>query len=141
MSTERRKILEMLASGKITADEAEELLAALEEREGASPKDNAAQNNPGAGPKHVHIEVEDCCGRGKQVNMKIPIHLFKAGMKFSSMMPEETREKVKEALKEKGIDIDFDQMKPEQMDELFCKMGNMHIDISKGEKKIRFSCE
>ncbi len=141
MSTERRKILDMLAAGKISADEADELLTALGDKKEEEPKDETTQKDPGAKAKYMRIMVEDCCGGGKQVDMRIPFQLFRAGMKFSSMMPAESRDKIKEALKEKGVDIDFDQMKPEQMEEMLCCMGNMQIDINKGEKKVHICCE
>jgi hypothetical protein len=48
MNEDRRKILEMLATGKITADEADRLLAAMER----GPADSGAADAPPSSPPH-----------------------------------------------------------------------------------------
>lgn len=90
MSEERKKILSMLAEGKITAEEAEELLNALynEKDRSMSPKREA---------RFLRIKVwED--GKEK-VNVNLPISLAKIALKF---IPTEA----KHSMEEKNIDID-----------------------------------
>ena len=59
MNENRRKILEMLAMGKITADEADRLLAALEK----GPTDAGPMAGPPPGPRSkpqfLRVQVED----------------------------------------------------------------------------------
>ena len=59
MNDQRRQILEMLAAGKISADEAERLLAALD-RDTAPPSEEAS---PAATskkkPKFLHVQVKE----------------------------------------------------------------------------------
>ena len=54
MSDDRRKILEMLATGRITAEEAERLLDAL----GSGPRPAAEPTPVAPGPKYLRIEME-----------------------------------------------------------------------------------
>ena len=52
MNEHRRQILDMLASGKITADEAERLLSALE----STPEHAAGDAKPS--PRYLHVVVD-----------------------------------------------------------------------------------
>ncbi len=74
MSEERKKVLEMLATGKITAEEAEKLLDKLSNAATNSPagtEPNTANAAHGATrPKYLRVVV-DQPGR-EQVNMRVP---------------------------------------------------------------------
>ena len=81
MNDDRRSILEMLATGRITADEADRLLAALEKGPGAGGGANA-----GAGyisnrvlAKYLRIQVdthEDDDEGPTKVNIRVPMQLL-----------------------------------------------------------------
>lgn len=76
MSEERKRILQMLQAGKITADEAEQLLEAVPVQDGRD------QVSVASGRKsrflRVHVVEE---GREK-VNINVPLGLAKALLKF-----------------------------------------------------------
>ena len=79
MSEHRRQILEMLGQGKITADEAERLIAALEKE--APSKDGPAAP-ASAAPKYLRVRVEaERDGDGdtlpKTVNIRVPLQLLR----------------------------------------------------------------
>ena len=77
MSETRRQVLEMLAAGKITAEEAERLIAAFERDSTPAAETRPAtkakylrvmvdSDEPGKGPVRVNTRVPmQCCGRGK----------------------------------------------------------------------------
>lgn len=75
MQDERRKILEMVQSGKITADEAAQLLDALrsQEEEGA--------RRPQRRPRWVRIRVTDTNEDKVRVNLTLPVGLVRAGLR------------------------------------------------------------
>src|SRR5271166_3764690 len=79
MSVETRKVLEMLAAGKITSEDAERLLdklaAVRESAEGRAPEN---QESCGATPvrKYLRIVVN---GDGKDVNMRVPLSFVRTG--------------------------------------------------------------
>ncbi len=137
MNEERKKVLEMLASGKISVDEAERLLAALE--------DNAAREKSGGipgKPKYLRVLVEPKSGAqgGDRVNVRVPINLIRAGLKWASFIPQHSQAKVGDALKEKGIDIDFSNITPEDLDELILNLNDLQVDVD-GDEIVRIYCE
>jgi hypothetical protein len=138
MSEERRKVLEMLAAGKITADEAEKLLDKLAgnaSNAAPSSETRAAASAPGATkPKYLRIVV-DQPGRD-QVSVRVPLSLVRSGRGLLAIMPKH----VNERLAEYGINAgSFTTM---NMDDLSQAMRELHIDVDKGDgKKVKIFCE
>mgnify|MGYP007039525523 CR=1 FL=1 len=85
MNEQRRQILQMLAEGKVTADEADRLIDALVRDQPASPP--AAAARPRARPKYLRVVVnaEDPGGDGpSRVNVRVPLQLLRAGVRLVS---------------------------------------------------------
>ena len=145
MTDERRQILEMLAGGKINADEADRLLGALGgASSGATATATAVQTKPL--PKFIRVMVDSKDGRdGKPVhiNMRVPITLLRAGVRLASLIPPKAQEKVNEELRKNGMDFDVSQIKPENINELIDQLQDLSIDIDHEEDdvKIRIFCE
>jgi hypothetical protein len=59
----------------------------------------------------------------------VPMTLIRAGMKFTSLLPPEARDKVNGALHEKGIDFDMRNLKPEDMDQLLEALSDLEVDV------------
>lgn len=142
MSDERRQILQMLADGKINADEAERLLTALEAKKGS--EETCAAAVPGGGkPKFLHIKVESdpgSHGGHENVDIKIPLMLVKAGMKLGSLVPENARNKLNAHLGEKGFDIDLNQLDAEKIDIILQALTESSIDVDSENEKVRIYC-
>ncbi len=140
MTDNKKKILEMLAQNKISADEAYRLLSALES-EGSAAHDTAeARTAAKMKSKYLRVCVmpgsdDELGGKGDHVNVRVPMTLIRAGMKFTSLLPPEAREKVTGALHEKGIDFDVRNMKPEDLDEIIEALNDLEVDVvsSNGE--------
>jgi hypothetical protein len=132
MSEEKRKILEMLASGKITVDEAEKLLGVV------SPGFEHAGEGPEK-PRYLRVLVEPDTSQahGDRVNIRVPLKLIRAGLKLASFIPKSAQTKVSEALKEKGIDIDLESIR---LEELVEQLNDLSIDVE-GKEKVRIYCE
>lgn len=136
MNENRRKILEMLATGKITADEADRLLAAIE-KEGAGP-DPA----PKGKPKYLRLLVEDEGRKGPvKVNVRVPMQLLRAGVKLTSLIPAEARERVNCHLKKEGVPFDLNQLNADNLEELIEHLDDVTVDIDEDKTKVRFFCE
>ena len=124
MSEERRRILAMLADGKITADEAEELLDAIEkpvETEGTrytlKREDDSGEKTKKT--KFLRIMVESKKnGKDVKVNIRIPMLILKAGVKLTSIVPGKARDKINDKLKDQGIDIDLNNLDSRALDEI-----------------------
>ena len=82
MSEETHKVLEMLSSGKITVQEAEQLLTAVKV---------ASQNEEKkAEPRYLRILVNKPARDGKKaenVNIKVPITVVRGGLRLSRCSP------------------------------------------------------
>lgn len=143
MSAERRKVLEMLAAGKITPEEAERILNRL-----ASPArpENAVDNKAlGAAdseqsegrpkiPRFFRVVVDSPDGDG--VDIRLPIGLIRTGLKLSTLMPG----RVSNRLSERGIDLSH---LGELDDEALIKeLAALQIDVDAGDgESVRIFCE
>jgi hypothetical protein len=148
MSEEGRRILNMLAEGKITVEEAEKLLVAVAEP--AGPAQAPALDgtpSPKTRAKYLRVRHEkqgaDGGDGGERVNIRIPLELLRAGLKLSALLPDEAKAKVGPALRAKGIDLDLKGVKPEDIDELLGALEELTIDVESENKKetVRIFCE
>jgi hypothetical protein len=140
MEKDRRKILEMLSAGKISVEEAERLLAALSQSGSESNSDNSSSK--GLKPKYLRVMVEPAPGNthGDRVNVRVPLNLIRAGLKWASFIPEHHQSKVGEALREKGIHADFKNMTAEDLEELIVNLNDLQVDVE-GEEIVKVFCE
>lgn len=140
MNSERKQILEMLAEGKITADEAERLMDALD-RGVSAPQVETAD---GKRPKFLHVKVQSSDpsrhGGRENVDIKIPIILLKAGMKLGSLMPEHAKSKFSSHLSEKGLNIDLNDLDSKNIEVLLQALTESSIDIDADNEKVRIFC-
>ncbi len=140
MESERRKILEMLSNGTISVDEAERLLKALSE----SPDSNSANTDaPGVGkPKYLRVLVEPAAGNrhGERVNIRVPLNLIRAGLKWAAFIPEHAQVKLGKAFKEKGISADLSKLSPEDLEDLILNLNDLEVEVE-GEEVIKVFCE
>ncbi|HLY04396.1 MAG TPA: hypothetical protein VKR31_01500 [Rhizomicrobium sp.] len=143
MNEHRRKILDMLAEGKISADEAERLLAALDRIPPAVSTTAAARPNP----KYLRVVVDTDEGlvgdTTTKVNIRVPLQLLRAGVRLAGLIPMEARGHVNDALREKGIAFDISQLKPENLEALIAQINDLSVDIdhAKGQAKVKVFCE
>ncbi len=138
MNEERRKILDMLAQGKITVDEAEKLLAAVGEPS-LQPEADASGKRAW---KYLRVQVEPGPGSesGDRVNIRVPFKLIRAGLKFAAFIPREAHAKVNQAFKEKGMDVDLARITPQDLEDLVANLDDMTVEVD-GKDKVRIFCE
>ena len=145
MSENKKKILEMLAQNKISADEAYRLLSVIESGEsgGESGRDSTGKTATAMKDKAKYLRVtvlpdaeHEHSQNVDRVNVRVPMSLIRAGIKLTSLIPPEARDKVNGALREKGIDFDVRNAKPEDIEELIEALSDLEVDVvsAKGEK-------
>jgi hypothetical protein len=139
MSEERKKILEMLAEGKISVEEAERLLSALSETDAES---GSGERTGSSKLKYLRVVVEPGEGseKAERVNIRVPIKLIRAGIKLASLLPNDVQGKVDDALKEKGISLDFSQINEKNMEEIVESLRDLTVDVE-GQDRVRVYCE
>ena len=135
MNTERKKVLEMLAEGKISADEAERLLEALENRT-AEASSATALAETGL-PKYLFVKVDSTSG--DKVNIRVPMKLIQAGIKLKSLLPHDAQDKINAKLSEKGINLD--DFNTENLKDLLEALTELEVNVDdkKGDK-VRIYC-
>ncbi len=136
MTQDRRTVLDMLAAGRITADEAERLLAALE----IPPAEPAPKK---ARAKYLHVVV-DGDGRGDdppRVNIRVPMQLLRAGVRLGSLMPSQAQERINLALHRHGIDLG--DVRPENLEDIVDQLSDISVDVADGTRhpKVRIFAE
>jgi len=138
-----RQVLEMLAAGKITTDEADRLLNALREPGHAAPSSDKTESQPKPRYLRVIVDANDEKDGPTKINIRVPLQLLRAGVRLASFMPVSAQAKVNVALQEQGIDLDISKIKPENIDELLAELRDTSIDVTqKGEDvKIRIFSE
>jgi SHOCT-like protein len=145
MNENRRRILEMLASGQINADQAERLIAALEKEPPAASPGDSSESRPKAWPKYLRVVVEAEEGLHSdgpaKVNVRVPMELLRAGVKLASIIPPQARVKVNEALHGQGIELDLSQITPENLEELIYQLKDLTVDVGDKNNKVKVFCE
>jgi len=129
MTEERRKILEMLAEGKISAEDAERLLDKIE----AGPS-SAAPPPPRKKIKWLLVCVDS--DDGDKVNVRVPINLIRTGIKLGAILPRGASERIQAS----GIDLnDLSKLADEDLVEA---LADLHVDVNseKGDT-VRVYCE
>ncbi|MFZ1049734.1 MAG: hypothetical protein WBP65_15760 [Candidatus Sulfotelmatobacter sp.] len=147
MNEHRRQILQMLSEGKISADEAERLIAALEERPAGS-SENVSDSGAKARPKYLRVQVdsEDDGHEGPtKVNVRVPMQLLRAGVKLAGLIPPQALHRANVAIHEKGIPFDLSQIKPENLEELIDQLSDLSVDVDQKDHatkvKVKVFCE
>ncbi len=150
MSEERARILNMLAAGKISAEEAERLLDALDSRTAETPAaeqaiaGSAIKGDPtpllNALPKYLFVKVDSA--NGDKVDVKVPLALVRSGLKLTSLIPPQAMDQINQTMTDSGISIDFSNLKPEDIDELIEALHEMEVNVdSENGDKVRVYCQ
>ncbi len=138
MNEHRMKILQMLATGQITPEEAERLISAVEQE---PPPGNDSAPRPR--PKYIRVVVktEEGSDNPTNVNVRVPMQLLRAGVRLASLIPVQARGKVNDALRDQGVQIDLSQLRPENLEELVDQLNDLTVDIEEKETRVRVFCE
>jgi hypothetical protein len=160
MNENRRQILEMLAAGKITADEAERLLAAIEPgsapaagesigRSGSASTVNGEALPAKARSKYLRVLVEaDESMTGIKgattVNVRVPLQFLRAGVRLASLIPQQAHGQLDEAFIKHGVPVTLSQIKPENLEELIDHLEGLTVDVDGNNGKtvkVKVFCE
>ena len=136
MTDNRRQILDMLANGKITAQEAERLLAALE-RGGAT----AMSESDKIKYLRVLVDTVDPHDGPTKVNVRVPMQLLRAGVRLTGVIPASARQEVNNALRKEGIPFDINNLTPQNLEELIEQLRELTVDVDNENTKVRVFCE
>jgi hypothetical protein len=147
MSDDTRRILDLLAQGKVTVDEAEQLMGAI----GAPPAQASAAAAPPTPddaerpkPRWVRINVHKTAKEGKHdkdVNIRVPIAIVRSGMRLGALIPGLAGDQVAARMRERGLDVDFSKLDAAAIESVLKELGDTNIEIDSGKAQVRITCE
>ena len=143
MDEQSRQVLQLLAEGKVTAEEAERLINALERVQPDSPAGAASRLK--SRPKYLRVLV-NADGDGdsdgpSRVNIRVPFQLLRAGVRLTSLVPPQALTRANAELAQRGVPIDLTELKPQQLEELIDQLDEVMIDIDDPGSKVQVFSE
>jgi len=149
MNEHRRQILQMLSEGKVSADEAERLISAMEEPSTTKSSDMGLKSGEKDRPKYLRVQVDSEDGDRHdgptKVNVRVPMQLLRAGVKLAYLIPAAALQKANLAMQEKGFPVDLTQIKPDNLEELVEQLSDLVVDVDQKDAntkvKVRVFCE
>jgi hypothetical protein len=136
MNDNRRQILDMLAQGKLTAEEAERLIAALERSTGGAMTESDKVKY-----LRVLVDTNDPLDGPTKVNVRVPMQLLRAGVRLTGVIPTKARDEVNNALRKEGIAFDINNVTPQNLEELIEQLRELTVDVDNENTKVRVYCE
>jgi len=140
MNEDRKRILALLADGRISAEEADRLIDALGRAPAAGAPLSTASNGA---PKYFRVEVDsrEAGETPTKVNVRIPMQLLRAGVRLSALIPSTARDEINVAMAKQGIAFDINQLKPENLEDLIEHLSDFSVDVNNDQAKVRVYCE
>jgi hypothetical protein len=140
MNEQRKDILDMLAEGKITAEEAEQLIAALEPDQPQVASSLDAR--PKGKPKYLRVVVDAVeNGEPGRVNVRVPLQLLRAGVRLAALIPAQALGRANAELNNSGVPFDLTQLKPEELEALIEHLDEVTVEVDQPDAKVRVFCE
>ena len=141
-----RQILDMLSQGKITVDQADQLLRAVCAAQPAAETATADVPDGGAQrPRWVRINIhklaKDATHRPKDVNIRVPIAAVKGGLRLGAIIAEFAGEKSRLRMKEQGFDVDLSKINGPEFETFLKTLDDMNVEIDDGKSQVRVTCE
>jgi hypothetical protein len=146
MGDNQKRILQMLAEGKISVEEATRLLSLVGAENGTTVNKSSVDGEPKPSPKYLYVRVEPKEGHEKdpensRVNIRIPVGLIRAGMKLKALIPPQAADEVNRSMQEKGLKFDIRDIKDEYLEELIDALGDTEINVDTKQAGIWIHAE
>jgi hypothetical protein len=123
----------MLADGKVSVPEAEQLLQAV----ASSPAGDEPRKTE---PKYFRILVNKRAADGKRaenVNIKVPMTIIRGGLRLGALLPGVINKKI---TLDNGAVIDLSKITYTDLEAMIKDIGELTVDVD-GEAQVRIRCE
>ena len=139
MNENSRRVLEMLSEGKVSVDEAERLLSLVDaEPETTTAVPPLAPPRPGAA-RYLRVTIDS--DDDEHIDVRVPLALIKAGVKLHTLLPAQAATGINTALQDNGINVDIDNLRTEDLEQLIDAISEIEVNIQDGDDKVRVYCE
>jgi hypothetical protein len=141
MNEQRKDVLDLLVEGKVTADEAEQLITALELAR-PSTASSLEVARPKGRAKYLRVMVDTLeDGEPGRVNVRVPLQLLRAGVQLAALIPPQALVRANEELVKSGVPFDLTQLKPEQLEALVDQLDEVIVEVDQPDARVRVFCE
>ena len=133
MSEETRKVLEMLSTGQVTVQEAEQLLHAV-----TTPGQTTDEKK--AEPRYFRILVNKPPSDGKKaetVNIRVPMTVVRGGLRLGAFVPGMLGKKIQLG---NGNELDLSKLTYTDLEAMIKDIGELTVDVD-GDAQVRIRCE
>jgi hypothetical protein len=134
MSEETRKVLDMLANGRVSVQEAEQLLQAV-----AAPGPTADDKK--VEPRYFRILVNKPAREGKKaeaVNIRVPMTVVRGGLRLGALVPGMLGKKKIQL--DNGTELDLSKVTYTDLEAMIKDIGELTVDVD-GDAQVRIRCE
>ena len=134
MSEETRKVLDMLANGRVSVQEAELLLQAV-----AAP--GATGDDKKVEPRYFRILVNKPAREGKKaeaVNIRVPMTVVRGGLRLGALVPGMLGKKKIQL--DNGTELDLSKVTYTDLEAMIKDIGELTVDVD-GDAQVRIRCE
>lgn len=134
MSEETRQVLEMLSSGKVTVEEAEQLLKAVA---AAGPVEEKSSQ-----PRYFRILVNKPARDGKKaenVNIRVPMTVVRGGLRLGALFPGMLGKKKIQL--DNGTELDLSKIHYTDLEAMIKDIGELTVDVDGDDAQVRIRCE
>ena len=135
MSEETRKVLEMLSNGKVSVQEAEQLLQAV-----IAPGQSADEKR--AEPRYFRVLVNKPAREGKKaeaVNIRVPMTVVRGGLRLSALFPGMLGKKKIQL--DNGTELDLSKIHYTDLEAMIKDIGELTVDVDGDDAQVRIRCE
>jgi hypothetical protein len=133
MSEDTRHVLELLSQGKVTVQEAEQLLHAVASGETTEEKK--------AEPRYFRILVNKPSRDGKKaenVNIKVPMTVVRGGLRIGALLPSILAHKKVQL--GNGTELDLSKVTYADLEAMIKDIGELTVDVD-GDAQVRIRTE
>ena len=139
MNENSRRVLEMLSEGKVSVDEAERLISLVDEGPEATPAVQPLAPTRTGAARYLRVTIDS--DGDEHVDVRVPLALIKAGVKLHTLLPAQAATGINTALQDNGIDVDIDNLRTEDLDQLIDALSDIEVNIQDEDNKVRVYCE
>ena len=128
-----RKVLEMLSEGKVSVQEAEQLLQAI----AAGPGVHETKDEP----RYFRILINKPAHDGKKaenVNIKVPMTVVRGGLRLGALFPGMLGKKKIQL--DNGSELDLSKVTYSDLEAMIKDIGELTVDVD-GDAQVRIRCE
>ena len=134
---EKMRILNMVSEGKITPEEAEKLLTALD----TETQNHIPAETVNLDEKFLYIKVEPKNGKSSdRVSVKVPFGLVKAGLNIAGLIPQDAQDKINSTMNEKGLNFNLKDINKDNIQEILTSLEQFTVDVDTEEAAIQVFC-